>query len=197
MNAPPATQRPNLAMLMLPLALFAALALLFWFGLMHGDPSRLPSALVGRPAPQTALPPLAGMTRDGAALPGLDPAMFKGHISVVNVFASWCGPCRDEAPLLTQVATDSRIQLIGINYKDSTDNARRFLTRFGNPYHVIGVDAQGRASIDWGVYGVPETFVVGTDGIIAYKLVGPITPENIDSELKAAIDRIAQQGDKS
>jgi len=184
-------------MLMLPLALFAALALLFSFGLIHGDPSRLPSALVGREAPQTTLPPLAGMMRDGTAVPGLDPALFKGHISVVNVFASWCGPCRDEAPLLSELATDSRIQLIGINYKDTTDNALRFLSRFGNPYRVLGVDAQGRASIDWGVYGVPETFIVGPDGVIVHKLVGQVTPENIRDELKPVIDRIAQQGGPS
>ncbi|MCL2716537.1 MAG: DsbE family thiol:disulfide interchange protein [Alphaproteobacteria bacterium] len=192
MNAP--ATRPNLLLLLLPLALFAALALLFALGLLHGDPSRLPSALVGRPAPQTALPPLAGIARDGIALPGLDPALFKGHVSVVNVWASWCGPCRDEVPLLNELATDRRIQLIGINYKDSAENARRFLSHFGNPYSVIGVDAQGRASIEWGVYGVPETFLVGADGVIAYKLVGQVTAENINGVLKAEIDKAVAKG---
>ena len=99
-----------------------------------GDPSRIPSALIGRPAPQTALPPLDGSTRDGPPVPGLDPAVFKGKVSVVNVWASWCVPCHDEAPLLTALGKDKRLQIVGINYKDAPDNARRFLGRYGNPF---------------------------------------------------------------
>lgn len=173
----------------LPLIAFAVLAGLFWFRLGSGDPARIPSALIGRPAPQTTLPPLEGLLAGGAQVPGLDPAAFKGQVSVVNVWASWCVPCHDEAPLLVKLAQDKRIRVIGINYKDSADNARRFLGRYGNPFAAVGTDANGRASIEWGVYGVPETFVIGRDGAIAYKLIGPITPENIDSVLKAEIEK--------
>lgn len=178
----------------LPLVAFAVLAGLFWFRLGAGDPARIPSALIGRPAPQTKLPPLEGLVVNGAQMAGLDPAEFKGNVSVVNVWASWCVPCHDEAPLLVQLAQDKRIRIIGINYKDSPDNARRFLGRYGNPFSAVGVDANGRAAIEWGVYGVPETFVVGRDGVIAYKLIGPITPENIDSVLKAEINKALRGG---
>jgi len=173
----------------LPLVAFAMLAGLFWFRLGAGDPARIPSALIGRPAPQTKLPPLEGLIANGAQVAGLDPAAFKGNVSVVNVWASWCVPCHDEAPLLVQLAQDKRLHVIGINYKDTQDNARRFLGRYGNPFSAVGVDANGRAAIEWGVYGVPETFVVGRDGAIAYKLIGPVTPENIDSVLKPEIDK--------
>jgi cytochrome c biogenesis protein CcmG, thiol:disulfide interchange protein DsbE len=173
----------------LPLLGFAALAGLFLMRLHGGDPSRIPSALIGHPAPQTALPALQGLVRDGAAVPGLDPAAFKGKVSVVNVWASWCVPCHEEAPLLTTLAGDKRLQLVGINYKDAPDNARRFLGRYGNPFSMVGVDSNGRGAIEWGVYGVPETFVVGRDGTIRYKMVGPVTPANIDSVLKAEIEK--------
>jgi cytochrome c biogenesis protein CcmG/thiol:disulfide interchange protein DsbE len=173
----------------LPLLFFIALAGIFLARLYSGDPSKIPSALIGRPAPQTPLPQLEGLARDGAQVPGLDPEIFKGKVSVVNVWASWCVPCHDEAPLLTELAKDTRLQIVGINYKDAPDNARRFLGRYGNPFGIVGVDSNGRASIEWGVYGVPETFVVGRDGTIAYKLVGPVTPENFVSVLKAEIDK--------
>jgi cytochrome c biogenesis protein CcmG/thiol:disulfide interchange protein DsbE len=127
-------------------------------------------------------------------VPGLDPAMLRGKVSVVNVWASWCVPCHEEAPLLDVLARDRRLQLVGINYKDAPDNARRFLGRYGNPFTMVGSDANGRASIEWGVYGVPETFVVGRDGRIAYKLVGPITPDNIDAVLKPEIDTALKAG---
>ena len=178
----------------LPLVVFAGLAALFWFRLGDGDPSRLPSALIGHPAPKTALPPVSGLVAGGMPVPGLDPAMFRGKVSVVNVWASWCVPCHEEAPLLDVLAKDRRLQLVGINYKDAPDNARRFLGRYGNPFNMVGADANGRASIEWGVYGVPETFVVGRDGVIAYKLVGPITPDNIDAVLRPEIDKALKAG---
>ena len=181
-------------LVMLPLIFFGILAALFLVRLYGGDPSKIPSALIGRPAPQTALPALEGLLRDGAAVPGLDPAAFKGKVSVVNVWASWCVPCHDEAPLLTELGKDKRLQLVGINYKDASDNARRFLGRYGNPFTIVGVDGNGRASIEWGVYGVPETFIVGRDGTIAYKLVGPITPQNVDRVLKAEIEKALKAG---
>src|SRR3982074_3692399 len=181
-------------MVALPLIGFAVLAALFLLRLYGGDPSRIPSALIGRPAPQTSLPPLEGLLANGAQVPGLDAAGFKGRVSVVNVWASWCVPCHDEAPLLTELGKDKRLQIVGINYKDAPDNARRFLGRYGNPFGIVGVDGNGRASIEWGVYGVPETFVVGREGTIIYKMVGPVTPDNIDTVLKAEIEKALKTG---
>jgi cytochrome c biogenesis protein CcmG/thiol:disulfide interchange protein DsbE len=178
----------------LPLVGFLALAGIFLLRLHGDDPSKIPSALIGRPAPQTSLPALEGLVNTGAQVPGLDPAAFKGKVSVVNVWASWCVPCHDEAPLLTELAQDKRLQLVGIDYKDLPDNARRFLGRYGNPFGIVGVDGNGRAAIEWGVYGVPETFVVGRDGNILYKLVGPVTPDNIDSVLRTEIDKALKAG---
>jgi cytochrome c biogenesis protein CcmG, thiol:disulfide interchange protein DsbE len=179
---------------LIPLVGFLGLALLFVIRLGAGDASRIPSALIGHPAPQTNLPPLPGLARDGTPVPGLDPAAFRGEVSVINVWASWCVPCRDEAPLLVRLAQDKRIRIVGINYKDQSDNARRFLGRYGDPYAANGVDENGRAAIDWGVYGVPETFVVGRDAHIAYKLIGPITPENLDAVLKPEIEKAIAAG---
>jgi cytochrome c biogenesis protein CcmG/thiol:disulfide interchange protein DsbE len=196
MNTAPNTSAPRRRswLVALPLIAFAGLAALFWFKLGSGDPSRIPSALIGRPAPQTTLPPVDGLTSNGTAVPGLDPAAFKGQVSIVNVWASWCVPCHDEAPLLVDLAKDKRIRVLGINYKDAPDNARRFLGRYGNPFAAVGADGNGRASIEWGVYGVPETFIVGRDGAIAYKLVGPITPDNIDRVLRTEIDKALKAG---
>ena len=178
----------------LPLIAFAVLAALFWVQLGKGDPSTIPSALIGHPAPLTPLPPLAGLAEGGAPVPGLDPATFKGRVSVVNVWASWCIPCHDEAPLLLALGRDKRVQLIGINYKDAPDKARGFLSRYGNPYGIVGVDGNGRAAIEWGVYGVPETFIVGRQGTIVYKMVGPVTVDNIDTVLKVEIDKALKAG---
>ena len=174
---------------LVPLVIFLALVAVFVVRLYSGDPSRIPSALIGHPAPQTTLPPVAGLDRDGKAVPGLDPASFKGAVTVLNVWASWCVPCHDEAPLLLHLAQNSKARIVGINYKDEPENARRFLGRYGNPFAAAGADPDGRAAIEWGVYGVPETFVIGRDGRIDYKLVGPITPENLDTALKPEIEK--------
>jgi cytochrome c biogenesis protein CcmG/thiol:disulfide interchange protein DsbE len=179
---------------LLPLAIFLGLALLFLIRLGAGDISRIPSALIGHPAPATDLPPVAGIERDGKPVPGLDSSAFNGEVSVLNVWASWCVPCRDEAPLLVRLAADKRIRVLGINYKDQPADAKRFLERYGNPYAASGADANGRASIEWGVYGVPETFVVGRDARIAFKLIGPITRENIEAVLKPAIEKALTAG---
>jgi cytochrome c biogenesis protein CcmG/thiol:disulfide interchange protein DsbE len=179
---------------LVPLVTFLGLVALFLIGLYSGDPSRIPSALIGQPAPQTNLPPVAGLERNGAPVPGIDAASFKGAVTVVNVWASWCVPCHDEAPLLMGLAQDTRLRVIGINYKDEPDNARRFLGRYGNPFAAAGTDRNGRAAIEWGVYGVPETFVVGRDARIAYKLVGPITPDNLDTVLKPEIEKALAAG---
>lgn len=192
---PDTTAKGRRSLLMaLPLLAFAVLAGLFWLRLGSGDPSRIPSALIGRPAPSTALPALTGLLNNGAQVPGLDPALFKGKVSIVNVWASWCVPCHEEAPLLTELSKDKRIQIVGINYKDGPDNARRFLGRYGNPFGIVGVDGNGRASIEWGVYGVPETFIVGREGTIVYKMVGPVTPANFETVLKSEIEKALQAG---
>jgi len=184
-----AGSRRRSVLVFIPLVLFLGLAALFLIRLGAGDISRIPSVLIGHPAPATVLPGVAGLERNGKPVPGLEADSFKGAVTVLNVWASWCVPCRDEAPLLLTLARDPRVRILGINYKDSPENARRFLARYGNPYVGNGADSNGRASIEWGVYGVPETFVVGRDGRIAYKLIGPIEPVNLEKILKPEIEK--------
>ncbi|MCK0208274.1 DsbE family thiol:disulfide interchange protein [Starkeya koreensis] len=177
-------------LVLLPLIAFLALAALFYGRLFSGDPSRVPSALIGRPAPALDLPPLDGLARDGAAVPGLTSAGLTGEVTVLNVFASWCVPCRDEHPFLVALSKMPGFRLVGLNYKDDAENARRFLGRFGNPYAAVGVDANGRTAIDWGVYGVPETFVIGRDGRIAYKFIGPLDERGLTEKLLPEIQKV-------
>lgn len=177
--------RSRRLLFLLPLLFFLALSGVFLVQLISGkDTSVVPSALIGRPAPQIDLPPLEGMN-----LPGLSSEAFSGRVTLVNVWGSWCLPCRQEHPLLMQLATNERVVIAGLNYKDKPENARRFLGDLGNPYDAIGVDQNGRAAIDWGVYGVPETFLVGPDGTIRYKHVGPFTPESIRESLMPEIEK--------
>jgi cytochrome c biogenesis protein CcmG/thiol:disulfide interchange protein DsbE len=189
-----AGMRRRRLVVLVPLIVFLGLVVLFLFRLYAGDPSRIPSALIGHPAPQTDLPPIAGLDRDGKPVPGIAAAHFKGAVTLLNVWASWCVPCHDEAPLLVELSRDARFRIVGINYKDDPDNARRFLGRYGDPFAATGADPNGRAAIEWGVYGVPETFLIGRDGRIAYKLVGPITPENLATELKPEIEKALAAG---
>jgi cytochrome c biogenesis protein CcmG/thiol:disulfide interchange protein DsbE len=176
-----------------PLIAFFALAALFFVRLGAGDPSRIPSALIGHEVPHFALASLPG--RAGS---GLDDAQLRaGHVTLVNFFASWCPQCVDEHDLLLQLAGDDRLKargvlLDGIVYKDVPANARRYLDSKGDPFAALGTDPSGRTGIDFGVYGVPETFVVRGDGTIAYKVIGPITPDNVDT-LFAEIDKAAKQ----
>ncbi len=171
---------------LLPLAIFAGLALIFLARLESTTaPDTIPSVLVGKPAPDFSLPPL-----EGVAVPGLDRAALDGKVTLVNIFASWCVPCRQEHPVLEQVAKDNRIRLVGINYKDKPQNARTFLDEMGNPYAAIGVDQSGRTFIDWGAYGVPETFLVGPDGVIRYKFIGPLTEEAVSTVLMPEVDKV-------
>ena len=175
---PAANWRLRLALLA-PLAVFLGLALIFLMRLESGvDPETIPSALVGKPAPEFDLPGLAGLNSGDKPVAGLKRADLLGQVTIVNIFASWCGPCRVEHPLLEELAKDSRIRLVGIDYKDQPENALRFLGAFGNPYAAVGVDIRGRAAIDWGVYGVPETFVIGPDGTIRYKFIGPLLDDS-------------------
>ena len=163
-----------------PLGFFALLALLFVFRLFAGDASRVPSALIGKPAPALTLPALEGLLRAGQPVPGMSPADFKaGKVTILNIFASWCAPCRVEHPFLVAMSQSAAVkrgdvQIMGLNYKDEPENARRFLGALGNPYSAVGTDRTGRSSIEWGVYGVPETFVIGKDGTILKKHIGPL-----------------------
>ena len=176
---------PRRLLVLLPLLVFLGLAGLFLAQLLSGrDVSTIPSALLGHPAPATSLPPLEGLS-----LPGLDSKDFAGKVTLVNVWASWCAPCREEHPVLLALSQDKRFTLAGLNYKDSPDNARRFLGSLGNPFQAIGADQTGRTAIDWGVYGVPETFVVGKDGKILFKHVGPLTPQAVSGTLMPEIEK--------
>jgi cytochrome c biogenesis protein CcmG/thiol:disulfide interchange protein DsbE len=168
---------------LVPLFVFAALALLFLVRLYAGDPSQVPSALIGRPVPAFTLEPLPGLSQAGQPVPGLSDADLKGRVTVVNVWASWCVPCRQEHPALVELAKNPAIRVVGINYKDNPENARRFLGSLGNPFAAVGIDPNGRAAIDWGVYGVPETFVIGPDGTIRHKHIGPLQPEQMPAFL--------------
>jgi cytochrome c biogenesis protein CcmG/thiol:disulfide interchange protein DsbE len=169
----------------LPLVVFLGLAGMFYMLLTTEDRdiSALPSALLDKPVPALALPPLDGLETVGKPVPGMVPEMFAGKLSVVNVFASWCVPCRQEHPQIMSLANDDRWQVIGINHKDATRNARAFLEELGNPYDSVGVDRNGRASIEWGVYGVPETFLVDRNGRIFYKHVGPISDKALRNRI--------------
>jgi cytochrome c biogenesis protein CcmG/thiol:disulfide interchange protein DsbE len=175
----------------IPLLLFLVLAALFLKQLAAGGGSHdIPSALVGMPAPQFELPPLAGLKVGNDPIPGFGSASLVGQTSVVNVWASWCVPCRDEHPLLSELARDGRVQVVGINYKDRGENALRFLGQLGNPFVAVGVDPRGKAAIDWGVYGVPETFIVDAAGIIRYKHIGPLNAENYRSTFLPELEKV-------
>ena len=164
----------------LPLILFAGLAAIFLVRLYGGDPSRLPSALIGKQVPDFKLEPLAELVDDSAPVKGFSTGLLFGNkVSLVNVWASWCVPCRAEHPFLMELAKRSDLQVLGLNYKDKPANARRFLGTHGNPYERVGVDPKGRVSVDWGVYGVPETFVVDKKGIIRFKQIGPLTQDSL------------------
>jgi cytochrome c biogenesis protein CcmG, thiol:disulfide interchange protein DsbE len=170
--------------LLLPLLVFAGLAGLFWLALHGGDPSTLPSALIGKPVPQFALPPIEGLVTDGGAAQGFATSdLARGTPIVVNVWASWCVPCHEEHPLLLALAKQPGVRLYGINYKDDPAAARRFLGRYGNPFERLGAERSGRIAIDWGVYGVPETYVITGDGRIALRHVGPLTEDAIRDQL--------------
>ncbi len=175
----------------LPLVGFAALASLFYVALGGGDHSRLPSPLVGKLAPSFNLPPLEA--NNGP--PGFSDADLRlGKVTLVNMFASWCVPCRDEHPVLMQIAKNETLRAVGVRlaglaYKDEPANSSKLLNELGNPYELIGSDVSGRVGIDWGVYGIPETFVVRGDGTIAYKFIGPLTSATLRDDLLPAIEK--------
>ncbi len=177
----------------IPLVLFGALSLVFLAGLFSGNASKVPSALIGRPAPAIALDALEGLQQGGRPVPAFATAdLAKGRATIVNVFASWCAPCRIEHPFLVAMAESpavkqGKVAVVGINYKDEAENARRFLGALGNPFSAVGVDKAGRAAIEWGVYGVPETFLIGPDGRILDKHVGPLDADSAGRMLARAM----------
>jgi len=173
----------------LPIAAFAALAVVFGYYLYQVGPggkdiSQVPSALIDKPAPAFTLPPIEGRG-DGFASSDL-----AGKVTLVNVFASWCAPCRIEHPLLMQLARQG-VAIYGINHKDRPEDALRFLADLGNPYRAVGADKDGRVSLDWGVYGYPETFVIDQQGRIRYRHVGPIMPEHVERIFAPLLKKLA------
>lgn len=175
--------KPRYLLALLPLVVLVGLITVFAFN-MNRDPALVRSVLIDKLAPTFTLPAVAG-----TGVEGFDTASLKGEVTVVNVFASWCIPCRDEHPLLEVLKTETGVRLYGINQRDQADNAVKFLTELGNPYDRIGGDTDNRVSIDWGVYGVPETFVVNAAGVITYKHVGPMTPDSLENDVLPAIER--------
>ncbi|EJL53725.1 periplasmic protein thiol:disulfide oxidoreductase, DsbE subfamily [Rhizobium sp. CF122] len=152
-------------------------------------PTTIPSALIGQKHPAVNLPPLAGLP-----MPALDESVFENKVVVLNIFASWCVPCRQEHPALMQLAKDPRVQLVAVNYKDAPEKALAFLEENGNPFAAIGVDDAGRSAMDWGVYGVPETFVIDRSGRITHKHVGPLENDSLSHEINPAIDDALSAG---
>ncbi len=171
---------------LVPLAAFIAITIIFAWG-MSRDPKAIPSTLIDKPVPQFSLPPVKGRTL------GLSSNDLTGEVSLVNVFASWCVACREEHPIFMQMKSDAVVPIHGLNYKDHPDNAARWLNTMGDPYTRTGADISGRVAIDWGVYGVPETFVIAKDGRIAYKHIGAVTPKVVDETLLPLIRRLREQ----
>ncbi|MCK5932207.1 MULTISPECIES: DsbE family thiol:disulfide interchange protein [Aurantimonadaceae] len=189
MSTPSATERvgerrkPLRLVLFMPLAAFIGLAAVFVWGLGR-DPSQIPSQLVGKPVPGFTLPPVQGRTL------GFSSTDLKGEVSLVNVFASWCVACRDEHPLLMELKENGIVPVHGINYKDRPEDAARWLGALGDPYTRTGADTDGRVAIDWGVYGVPETFIVDGDGTVVYKQIGPITEAALRETILPLVERL-------
>ena len=189
-NAAGGGSRMRIVLAALPLAVFIVLALIFWTQLNSGrDISEIPSALIGTKAPWRDLDPLAGATKDGAPVPALTTQTARGKLTLVNFWASWCVPCRQEHPVILQLSKDPRITVVGVNYKDRGENALRFLGELGNPFSAIGLDPAGKMAIDWGVYGIPESYLVGPDGTILYKRVGPFDDKSLKEGLYPAIEK--------
>jgi cytochrome c biogenesis protein CcmG/thiol:disulfide interchange protein DsbE len=168
----------------IPLLVFTVIAVFLGIGLTL-NPREVPSPLIGRAVPAFSLPPVLGRTA------GLSDGDLKGEVSVVNVFASWCVPCRDEHPVIQKLAAE--VPVHGLNHKDRPQDAARWLNELGDPYTRTGADLDGRVSIDWGVYGVPETFVVDREGRVVYKHIGPISPRSLEEKLLPLIRKLQRE----
>ncbi len=182
-EVPPRMRR---LVLLFPLAAFLGLAIALAWGVSR-DPRTIPSAMIGKVVPPFSLPPVKGRTL------GLSSDDLRGEVSLVNVFASWCVACREEHPVFMQMKAEGIVPIHGLNYKDQPDNAARWLNTMGDPYTRTGADINGRVAIDWGVYGVPETFVITKDGHIAYKHIGAVTPKVLEETILPLIGRLRQQ----
>ncbi len=168
-------------LVLLPPAIFALLAGLFAAGMFRDDPDALPSAREGQEAPAVVL------TQLGEGLPFTDETLREPGVKLVNYWASWCAPCRIEHPILMEIA-DSGVPIYGINYKDDPEKALAFLDELGNPYEALGADATGRTGIDWGLYGVPETYVIDGEGVIRLRFAGPVTRDIYEKRILPAIE---------
>jgi cytochrome c biogenesis protein CcmG, thiol:disulfide interchange protein DsbE len=168
--------------LFIPLVLFLALVGFFAAKFLYQRALSSPARVVGKPAPSVVFEGFDG----GKEISIED---FKGKVTLFNVFASWCPPCIEEHPQLMALSQDKRFQVIGVNYKDKLENARRFLNANGNPFAKLGVDEKGRNAIEWGVYGIPESFIIGRDGLVKYKHFGAITPENMKTKILPALEK--------
>lgn len=184
-RSPPATRRRAWRGYAIALVIFAAIGALLAYGLGL-DPKRIPSPLIGKPVPRFALPPVKGRTLE------LSSSDLKGDVSLVNVFASWCTACLIEHPRLMRLKENDVVPIHGLNYKDAPDDAAAWLDRHGDPYARTGADRDGRVGIDWGVYGVPETFVIDRDGRIAYKFIGPLGEKDVNETLIPLIKKLRQ-----
>ena len=186
----PAVSRMRIVLALLPLAIFAALAAIFWTQLHSGrNISEIPSALIGTKAPFRDLEPLAGARAGDGPMPPITAETGKDRLTLVNFWASWCIPCRQEHPVVMALSKDPRLTVVGVNYKDGNENALRFLGELGNPFSAIGLDPDGKMAIDWGVYGIPESYLVGPDGTILYKRVGPFDEKSLKEGLYPAIEK--------
>ncbi|MBO6720115.1 MAG: DsbE family thiol:disulfide interchange protein [Rhizobiaceae bacterium] len=183
---PTAPMRRRNVLAFMPLAVAAVLGVVLAWGLTR-DPSALPSTLIGKPVPAFELPPVKGRTL------GLSSVDLKGEVSLVNVFASWCVACRVEHPLFMKLAAQGTVPLHGLNYKDQPDDAAKWLDSLGDPYTRTGADISGRVAIDWGVYGVPETFIIGADGRVAYKHIGPVSEEALTRTILPLVEELRRQ----
>lgn len=186
MTKAPEPKRQLKLVVFLPAIIFGVIAFAALGQLLSGrDLAAVPSALIGKPAPVIQLEALGAMP--------LFSSPAKNKVAIVNVWASWCAPCRAEHPVLLILANDPRLDLVGINYKDRPENALAFLAELGNPFDAIGKDPNGRAAIEWGVYGVPETFIVGKDGLIKHKHVGPLNADDLAGAFGKALDLAAKE----
>ena len=173
---------------LLPVAVFLALAAVIADFMLSGrDPRLLPSTLIDKPAPQFSLPAIEGFTKQA---PGLSTKDLAGKVTVINFFASWCVPCRVEHPVLMRIAAQNLVPLYGVNYKNKTKDATDWLEELGNPYERIGQDITGRAGIEWGVYGLPETYIIDKEGRIRYRHVGPLFPEVFKETIMPLIEKL-------
>ncbi len=177
-----------------PLVIVGMLSIVFLFRLFSGDTTKLPSVLIAKPVPEFNLGGIPNLVQNGMPVPRFSSTdLRQGRVSVVNMFASWCLECKQEHDILLKLGNDSRINVFGLNYKDDAEKARLFLNSYGNPYKAVGVDRKGSTAIDWGLYGVPETFIISGTGKILYKKIGPMTEETLKSEIMPEIEKAMRQ----